>query len=99
MQEDKLEALEQLKEIILAYDLPRTEMTLFGIKCPYCGKSDRIRRLESVDELAETLSAADGQRLVSLARRLMPDGRELGVCKFCLNPVRLSGRDPARMLG
>jgi hypothetical protein len=36
------EAAEKLKTFVLTHGLPTTDMALFGIKCPYCGKSDRI---------------------------------------------------------
>ena len=45
------EAAEVLKTFVLTHGLPKTDMALFGIKCPYCGKSDRIRELEEPDAL------------------------------------------------
>ena len=44
------EAVERLKLFAICHGLPQTDMALFGIKCPYCGKSDRIRALEKPDE-------------------------------------------------
>ena len=45
------EAVERLKLFAICHGLPQTDMALFGIKCPYCGKSDRIRALEKPDEI------------------------------------------------
>lgn len=41
----------KLQRFIADHDLPKTDIALYGIKCPYCGKSDRIRKLEDPDEL------------------------------------------------
>lgn len=49
--EDLWETIEQFRKLILEMGLPRNDYALFGVKCPYCGKSDRINRLESPEEL------------------------------------------------
>ena len=46
------EATEVLKTFVLTHGLPKTDMALFGIKCPYCGKSDRIRGPVDVADFA-----------------------------------------------
>ncbi len=43
--------VEELKALIIEKSLPRTEVAIYGVKCPYCGKSDRIHRLEPPAEL------------------------------------------------
>lgn len=86
---DKSEAIAELKRIVLDHGLPRTEMALFGIKCPYCGKSDRIRQLETPQELYGGLPEADLQQYTALWKSLAEDDGLLGICKFCLNPLKL----------
>ena len=63
---DKLEAMIGLKNFVMEHGLPRTEITLFGIKCPYCGKSDRIRQLETPDDLNGDLAEPDLERYTQL---------------------------------
>ncbi|MCF8025366.1 MAG: hypothetical protein K9K82_07745 [Desulfobacteraceae bacterium] len=88
-------ALEDLRAFILSHDLPRTEMALFGIRCPYCGKSDRIRKLEAPEHLDGILEPKDIDAYADLWRRLEPSSDLLGICKFCRNPVQLFS-DPLR---
>ncbi|MGA8571159.1 MAG: hypothetical protein ACLP7A_06415 [Desulfobaccales bacterium] len=86
---DKLEALSGLKEFVIEHRLPKIEIALFGIKCPYCGKSDRILQLETPDELNGDLAEPDLERYTSLWTSLVEGDVELGLCKFCLNPLKL----------
>lgn len=83
---DKLEAMSDLKNFVIEHGLPRTEITLFGIKCPYCGKSDRIRQLETPDDLK---GEPDLERYTQLWHFLVGADAALGMCKFCLNPLKL----------
>lgn len=83
------EAVEKLKALIIKNNLPKTEMALFGIKCPYCGKSDRIHKLESPADLNKAIGTDDLQLYSDLWVRLNPFQKSLGTCKFCLNPVEL----------
>ncbi len=85
-----LEALEKLKNFIIGHDLPHTDTALFGIKCPYCGKSDRIRPLESPQELQSSFDTADLRTYTELWQSLTPSDNSLAVCKFCQNPLRLN---------
>ena len=45
------EDLERFRTLVLELGLPRQNMAYVGLRCPYCGKSDRIHRLESASEL------------------------------------------------
>ncbi|MBA4392940.1 MAG: hypothetical protein C0407_05255 [Desulfobacca sp.] len=51
--EDSWEVIERFRKLIFEMGLPRNDYALFGVKCPYCGKSDRINRLESPEELTD----------------------------------------------
>jgi len=84
------ENLETFKALILERDLPRTEVALYGVKCPYCGKSDRIHRLEPPEELAAVLDSEFLQEYADLWQRLNPSDATLAMCKFCLYPVELA---------
>ena len=83
------EAVELLKSFAIRYGLPQTDMALFDIKCPYCGKSDRIRTLENPDELKNGIDPDDLLQYSELWMNLAPSGGSLGVCKFCQNPLEL----------
>ncbi len=83
------EAVELLKSFAIRHGLPQTDMALFDIKCPYCGKSDRIRTLESPNELKNCIDPDDLLKYSELWMSLAPSGRSLGVCKFCQNPIEL----------
>lgn len=86
---DRLEAMSGLKDFVIEHGLPRTDMALFGVKCPYCGKSDRIRQLEAPDDLNGNLAKPDLERYTSLWTSLAEGEVALGLCKFCLNPLKL----------
>ncbi|MEW6274738.1 MAG: hypothetical protein AB1556_06440 [Bacillota bacterium] len=80
--------LEKFKNMVLELGLPREELVLFGVVCPYCGKNDRIRPLEPPDELAGELAGADLAKYRQLWEALTAGGPEepgLAVCKFCHN--------------
>jgi len=87
---DNNEAAERLKSFAIRHDLPQTDMALFGIKCPYCGKSDRIRALERPDELKNGIKPEALLEYSEIWTNLAPAGGSLGVCKFCLNPLGLT---------
>ncbi|MGB5617964.1 MAG: hypothetical protein WBM78_14065 [Desulfobacterales bacterium] len=86
---ENLEAIEKLKAIIIENNLPQTDMSLFGIKCPYCGKSDRIRKLEPPEDLTDVIDSEVLKLYGNLWRQLNQAAAHLGTCKFCLNPVEL----------
>ena len=83
--------IEELSKIILSLGLPKNDFALFGIPCPFCGKSDRIHRLESFEELCHEQDKEKVKRLLSLLKKANPGGKPLGVCKFCRNILALSG--------
>lgn len=83
------EAVEQLKKMVIDHGLPETDMALFGVYCPYCGKSDRIRQLESPDELEGDIGPEASEMYDRLWSRLAPPDQALAVCKFCQNPLGL----------
>ncbi len=82
-------AVEQLKTLIITNGLPQTDMALFGIKCPYCGKSDRIHKLEPPDDLPKSVKAEVAVQYGVLWHQLNPGASLLGVCKFCHYPSEL----------
>jgi hypothetical protein len=86
---EKIEALEQIKQFVMEHELPRADVALFGVKCPYCGKSDRIRQLETADELNGALQKADIEQYKLLRQSLVTENATLGICKFCFNALRL----------
>ncbi len=86
---ERNDAVEQLKALAIAHGLPETDMALFGVFCPYCGKSDRIRPLEPPDQLEVDLGPEDMSSYRRLWSRLAPSDQTLAVCKFCLNPLEL----------
>lgn len=86
---DIFEALEKLKVLILEYGLPHTVFALFGIKCPYCGKADRIHQLETPEALADVIDSGKLRAYGDIWREVNPSGTQLGMCKFCLNLLEL----------
>jgi hypothetical protein len=83
------QAVEAIKQLVIEKNLPKKDMALFGIRCPYCGKSDRIRQLEDPESLNGGLEAHEMAEYESLWQHLTHSKASLGVCKFCLNPLRL----------
>jgi hypothetical protein len=71
------EDIEGYRQLIRELELPQQDFALFGLRCPYCGKSDRIKRLEKPEEL-ETCPEEYNQ----LWRKYEGEG-DLVVCKFC----------------
>ena len=92
------EAAEKLKTFVLTHDLPKTDMALFGIKCPYCGKSDRIRELEEPDALSKKIDSENMAIYFSLWDQLARSNGSLGVCKFCQNLLLLQDQASAAPL-
>ena len=83
------ETVEELKKLVIGLGLPVTDMALFGIRCPYCGKSDRIRQLEAPDDLTGTMDSENLETYAGLWKQFAPARESLGVCKFCQNPLEL----------
>jgi len=89
---DRNQAVEDLQNLILEHDLPGTDMALFGVRCPYCGKSDRIRELEVPARLDSRFPADEAARYAELWSALVGADGMLGVCKFCRNVLRLDAK-------
>ena len=92
---DTKEAAEELKTLVLTSGLPKTDMALFGIKCPYCGKSDRIRELENPDALSKKMDSKQAAVYLSLWNQLGRSNESLAVCKFCQNLLSLQDKTSA----
>jgi hypothetical protein len=92
------EAAEKLKTFVLTHGLPKTDLALFGIKCPYCGKSDRIRELEEPDALSKKIDSENMAIYFSLWDQLARSNGSLGVCKFCQNLLLLQDQASAAPL-
>jgi hypothetical protein len=86
---DTQQALEKLRQFLITHDLPKTDFALFGVQCPYCGKSDRIRELEPPEDLADIIDPENIKIYATLWKQFNPSKTVLGVCKFCLNPLEL----------
>ena len=92
------EAAEKLKTFVLTHGLPKTDMALFGIKCPYCGKSDRIRELEEPDVLSAKIDSENMAIYFNLWDQLARSNGSLAVCKFCQNLLLLQDQASAAPL-
>ncbi|OGP63198.1 MAG: hypothetical protein A2V65_01760 [Deltaproteobacteria bacterium RBG_13_49_15] len=86
---NEIQAAEKLQQFAVDKELPFRETALFGVKCPYCGKSDRIRTLEHPEELKDRFTAEEMKRYSALWMTVAPCGEFLGICKFCLNIIKL----------
>jgi hypothetical protein len=82
----------------MEHGLPLTDMALFGVRCPFCGKSDRVRPLENPEELERDLPPDDLEVYRHLWQSLMSRESGLGVCKFCQNALRLLAGNKAESL-
>jgi len=71
------EDIERYRRLIGELELPRQDFALFGLRCPYCGKSDRINRLERPEELEDC--PEEYRRLWGKFDR----AGELVLCRFC----------------
>lgn len=89
MQPDEL--IEVLRDFILKNRLPMNDLALFGMLCPLCGKTDRIRELESPEELLGHFDPDDPGFIVYkyCFRNMIKEPLKLGVCKFCNTPLLL----------
>ena len=89
------EAVAELKKFILEHGLPLTDMALFGIMCPYCGKSDRIRELEEPAAMRQKIDSKHMGYYLKLWDQLARANGSLGVCKFCQNLLLLQDKASA----
>jgi len=90
--------VEQLRRFVMEHGLPLTDMALFGVRCPYCGKSDRVRPLERPEELERDLPPDDLEVYRQLWQSLISEDSGLGVCKFCQNALLFVGGNRAEPL-
>ena len=81
------EEFENFREMITELGLPRHDFALFGVRCPYCGKSDRIHQLERPAEVAGV--PAEYARFWERSA----DGGELVLCKFCRQVLKYTESD------
>lgn len=84
------DVVQKLQRFIADHDLPKTDIALYGIRCPYCGKSDRIREVEDPDELEGIIDPEEIKTYSDCCMALSLSTGALGVCKFCRNPLRIS---------
>ena len=71
------EQIERYRNLIRDLGLPKRDLALFGVRCPYCGKSDRINPLEKPEELDHC--PEDYRKLWEQFEQ----AGDLVVCKFC----------------
>ncbi len=91
--------VQRLKDFVIDHGLPKSDMALLGIKCPYCGKSDRIRKLEAPADLPERFDPDGLKTYAELWRNLALSNMSPGVCKFCHNLLEIvQGRGEAKTL-
>ena len=86
---DRKQALEDLKQFLINHELPKNDLALFDIKCPYCGKTDRIKLLEPPEDLLPVIDYENMETYAALWQQFAKATSVLGVCKFCLNPLEL----------
>ena len=89
---------EDLRNFVMEHGLTDTEMTLFGVKCPYCGKSDQIRKLESPDDLIRVIEPDALVAYSAFLKKLQQLEISVGVCRFCRNCLSLTKTDQAAPL-
>jgi len=89
---------EDFRHFVMEHGLPITEMTLFGIKCPYCGKSDQIRKLESPDDLDHVIEPDVLAAYSAFFKKLQQPETSIGVCRFCRNCLSLTNAGQAMPL-
>ncbi len=92
------EQIEKLRAFAINHGLPKTDMALYDVRCPYCGKSDRIRLLETPEELGETISTSELDSYEGFWRGIAESTGSLGVCKFCQHIVKLGENGQAEPL-
>lgn len=84
--EEHWDEIERFGKLIIELGLPFNDYALFGVKCPYCGKSDRINRLESPEELT------DCPEEYRVFWQKFGQGGDPVVCTFCRQVLALDNR-------
>ncbi len=82
--------VEDLKRFALEHELPRRETALFGVMCPFCGKSDRIRALEPPEDLKDEMREEHRDFYSKIWNGLVDEEAILGICRFCNNILKLA---------
>lgn len=77
---DTSEAVGLFRDFLIEQSLPRTEIALLGIRCPYCGKTDRIHELEKPGDLKDCLGPESLSEYEALWDTLSTEGSSPGVC-------------------
>lgn len=85
--------IERFRTLVTEMGLPRHETAYFGVTCPYCGKTDRIYRLEGPSELDQV-----SEEYSRMWEEFGKQG-ELVLCKFCRQLLRLEQGKKAMALG
>lgn len=78
------EEIERFRDLVMELELPRHDFALFGVKCPYCGKTDRIHKLESPPEIDG--APAEYEELW----KKYSEAGGLVLCRFCRQVLLLS---------
>jgi hypothetical protein len=81
---DSFDAADIIKQAWLERTPSAPSRELVLTPCPYCGKSDRLDRLERS-------ALGPGPKLEAAWETLAGPGRGVGLCGFCLNVVVLEG--------
>jgi len=90
-----IKPIEDLQRFIIEHGLPATEMALFGVKCPYCGKSDRIRALDPPEDMTDVIGPDATGAYAALLEKLPTPASSIGVCQFCRNCSEINGSNQA----
>lgn len=94
----RIETIEDFRNFVIDHNLPATEFALFGVKCPYCGKSDQIRKLESPDDLNGGIDKKALAAYAAFFKKIKSPNPKIGVCRFCRNCLLLLGNGQAEAL-
>ena len=93
-----IEAVLTLKELVIRHGLPRSDYALYGVKCPYCGKIDRVCRLETPENLQQIMAAEDVRVYTEHWHMVSRPDQSIGVCKFCHHLLHLNDNADAEPL-
>ncbi len=92
------QTIEDFRTFIMEHGLPDTEIALFGVKCPYCGKSDRIKKLDPPGDLGQVLDEEALTVYEAFFQEMGDPDTSMGVCGFCRNCLTLKGGGRAEPL-
>ena len=98
MTAQRLNTVMALQALVMRLGLPKMDYALFGIKCPYCGKMDRICMLDPPGEAQQTMDDEDAGEYARTWSVISQPGCSIGVCKFCNNLLNLNNTTNAEPL-